>query len=358
MKHFEHRIVTFEHTGALAAGNVWSPPVHEVDVDEMGEIVFAEVDPPVTGGGAEEVINRWYPVLDGSNYDDYLALNGTHSPLMNPPQINTLGNIVAFGTPLATAIDKAFPMLENTCPKFKKSVGVRAWAGAGGITADFRIRLHIYVYRKDELPHIAASVPGVPSLFDKARNRSIPVNKGAVVLTYDNWDNLPGGLDQTLPSIHPYWRWSENHAATTPNSDYSFRTVLGNVDPTEAWKELYWNFEEGEHILIVRGLGVRADPAGHLMDTALKIAGDYHPRYRIPTAMDGVGGNPLANAIHFGHMYPFDALTSYYFAPIPKFDRPYIIYDEIGEVIIRDDGIAVVADHVKLALNGVLIELV
>ncbi|MBA7636794.1 hypothetical protein ES703_44422 [subsurface metagenome] len=349
MKHYEHRVIEFEHSGAQAANTPWLPPAFEIEADEMGEVVFAEVDPPVTGGGLEEPLERWYPVLDGSKYDDYLALNGTWSPLMNPRQLNTLGNIVAFGTPVSEAVKKAIPMLEARCPKFKSRVSVEAWAGAGGITADYHIRLHLYVYRKEELPAIAAFIPGLASLRDVARGRTIPVGKGSIALTYDKWDGLPGGLDQSPPMINPFIRWATNYVATTPNSDYSFRVVLGNVDPTKEWQQLYFDYEAGEYVLMINGLGVRADAAGHLKDTALLIAGDYHPKGRLFTELDD-------NVIHFGHMYPFDDIGSRYFTPVPKFDRPYIIYDEIGEIVIRDDGVAVLAGDVVVALSGVLIE--
>lgn len=349
MKHYEHRVIEFEHTGAQAALTPWLPPAFELEADEMGEIVYAEVDSPVTGGGLEEPLERWYPVLDGSKYDDYLALNGTFSPLMNPRQLNTLGNIVAFGTPVVEAVKKAVPMLEGRCPKFKSKVSVEAWAGAGGITADYRIRLHLYVYRKEELSAIAAVIPGLASLRDVARRRIIPVGKDSIALTYDKWDDLPGGLDQAVPMIHPFMRWATNYKATTPNSDYSFRVILGQVDATKEWQELYFNYEPGEHILMVNGLGVRADAAGHLKDTALLIAGDYHPKGRLFTELDD-------NVIQFGHMYPYAGIDSPFFTPIPKFNRPYIIYDEIGEVVIRDDGVAVLANAVTVALSGVLIE--
>ena len=349
MKHFERRIIDFKHTGAQAANTPWLPTAFELEADEMGEIVFAEVDSPVTGGGLEEPLERWYPVLDGSKYSDYLALNGTYSPLMNPRQLNTLGNVVAFGTPVSEAVRKANPLLEARCPKFKSRVSVESWAGAGGITADYRIRLHLYVYRKEELPLIATSLPGLVSIRDVARQRTIAVNKGSVPLTYETWDDLPGGMDQTMPRIDPFMRWATNHVVTTPNNDYSFRVVLGNVDPTKEWQEMYFDYEPGERILLVNGLGVRADPAGNLLDTALLIAGDHHPKGRMKTEVDN-------NVIHFGHMYPFDDIDSNYFTAIPKFDRPYIIYDEIGEVVIRDDGVAVLAGAVTVALSGVLIE--
>ncbi|GAJ10207.1 unnamed protein product, partial [marine sediment metagenome] len=159
-------------------------------------------------GAAGEILERWYPVLDGSKYDNYLALNGTRLPLMNPQEIAlSRGNLVAFGTPVVEAVKKAVPMLEARCPKFKSKVGVEAWAGAGGIAAPYRIRLQLYIYRKEELPNIGAFVPGLASITDKARRRTIPVGKPAIALTYDDWDKLPGGVMQAVPKINPFFTW-------------------------------------------------------------------------------------------------------------------------------------------------------
>jgi len=349
-KHFERRIIEFRQTAAQAAGTPWSPVPFEIEADEMGEVVLAEVFPPVTEAGAEEILERWYLVLDGSKYDNYLALNGTRSPLMNPPLLpHPFDNVVAFGTPLVEAVNKAVPMLEARCPKFKSKVGVEAWAGAGGISVPYRIRLHVYVYRKEELRAIAPMIPAFPSINDKARRRIITINKPAIPLTYDNWDKLPGGLMQAVPKINPFMTWAENEKATTPNVDYSFRVDLGTINTAKPWQELYFNYEDGTKVLLINGLGVRA-PA-NLKDTALIIDGDYHPRYRIPTEEKN-------NLIHFGWLNPFAPTDHPYYVPIPKFDRPYIIYREIGEVVIRDNGTAVSADTVKVALSGVKIELV
>lgn len=301
-------------------------------------------------GAAGEILERWYPVLDGSKYDNYLALNGTRLPLMNPHEIAlSRGNIVAFGTPVVEAVNKAVPMLEARCPKFKSKVGVEAWAGTGGITAPYQIRLHLYIYRKEELPNIAPQVPGLASITDKARRRTIPVGKSAIALTYDNWDKLPGGLMQSVPKINPFMTWAQNAVDTTPNVDYSFRAILATIDTAKPWRELYFDYEDGARILIINGLGIRA-PA-NLKDTALIIAGDYHPKTRIPT-------QEFNNPIHFGHIYPFKPADVPEYVPIPKWDRPYIIYGEIGEVVVRDNGAAVAADSIRVALSGVKIELV
>jgi len=347
MKHYERRIIEFRQTATQAAGTVFTPTPFEIEVDEMGEIVFAEVFPPVTTAGVEEIGERWYPVLDATDYDNFLALNFTRSSLMNPPELNTLKNIVAFGTPLVEAVRKANPMLEARCPTLKRTVGVKAWAGTGGTTAAYRIRLHVYVYRVEELRAIAAVIPGLAAIEDQPRRRRITIAKSAIPLTYENWDKLPGGVRQEKPWINPFMTWAENEKATTPNVDYSFRAVLGTIDPAKPWQELYFNFEDRERLLIVNGIGVRAPT--NLKDTCLIIDGDEHPRYRIPT-------QETNNPIHFGWMSPFAPTDHPYYVPIKRFDIPYIIYDEIGEVVVRDNGTSVPADQIKVALSGIKIE--
>ncbi|GAI61827.1 unnamed protein product [marine sediment metagenome] len=85
--------------------------------------------------------------------------------------------------------------------------------------------------------------------------------------------------------------------------------------------------------------------------TALKIAGDYHPKGLIPTTLTN---NPL----HFGWADPFfpDTIPLYY--AIPKLERPYLIWNEIGQVIVQDDStLAVVANGLAAALTGIRIEM-
>jgi len=86
---------------------------------------------------------------------------------------------------------------------------------------------------------------------------------------------------------------------------------------------------------------------------ALKIAGDYHPKGLIPTDYDD---NPL----HFGLTYPFiyEVLPEmpFYYA-IPKLERPYLIWGEIGMLVVKDSGVAVAADDLIACITGTRIEM-
>jgi len=47
-----------------------------------------------------------------------------------------------------------------------------------------------------------------------------------------------------------------------------------------------------------------------------------------------------------------------YYAAIPKLSRPILVWNEIGMVVIRDDGVGVVAaDAVQAAVTGIRLEM-
>ncbi|GAI88736.1 unnamed protein product, partial [marine sediment metagenome] len=224
----------------------------------------------------------------------------------------------------------------------------------------YRIRLWGYIYKVGELPRVfgtmGGGIPGHPDLFallvDRARGRELPIRKatiGGIPVNGDTWRTLPGGKDQSIPKINPLIRYAYNLLATDGKSgDYQFRYQTGNVAETE--ENLYFDLDSLDAILVV-GLGIRPDAAGNLAKTALKIAGDYHPKGLIPTTLTN---NPL----HFGWADPFfpDTIPLYY--AIPKLERPYLIWNEIGQVIAQDGGTtAVLINALITALTGIRIEM-
>ena len=64
------------------------------------------------------------------------------------------------------------------------------------------------------------------------------------------------------------------------------------------------------------------------------------------------------NELNFGHLYPFAPVAHPYYAAILKLPQPYLIWNEIGYPIIRDDGVGAVAINTAvLALTGIRIEM-
>jgi len=349
MEHSELRVLAdYLHTGAQAV-NTWARPTPrdvggELERDERAEVVFAEIWSPVTGAGVEEELRKIIPVLDGEKYGEHVSLSGIRSSVMAPPKGRIWGaKLYSFGTPMSNN-----PLLSTTL-KYSESITVETLVGATtAITQDYRIRLWGYVYKLTELPRVFGTMLFPSQLVDRARDRVLPIAKAAIPVNGDTWRTLPGGKDQGIPKINPFIRYAYNKLATDGKSgDYQFRYDIGNVDETD--ENLYFDLDRLD-ALLVEGIGIRPDAAGNLAKTALKIAGDYHPKGLIPTTLTN---NPL----HFGWAYPFFPADIPLYYAIPKLERPYLIWNEIGALIAQDDGTAITADALIAALTGIRIEM-
>jgi hypothetical protein len=151
MEHLELRCLCDAFRNAAVLGNQlvntwWRPTpaavVGEIQQDERGEVVFAEVWSPVTGLGVEEELRKIIPVLDGEEYGKYVSLSGIRATCMAPPRDRTwAGRLYTFGEPLDPGKTLQSP-LKNTTLKYKQNITVAAQAGpAVQITQNYRIRL-------------------------------------------------------------------------------------------------------------------------------------------------------------------------------------------------------------------------
>ena len=285
-------------------------------------------------------------MLDGEKYGSYVSLCGTLSSVMAPPKRSIwAGKLFSFGAPHSNN-----PLLSTTL-KYSEHITFECLAGAGGITGDYRIRLWGYVYKEDELPTVFGTMVFPAYLTERARARTLTLDKDPIEVNGKTWKTLPGGKDQGIPKINPFARYAFNKKVTDGKSgDYQFRYDIGNVDDSD--ENLYFDFDALD-ALLVSSVGIRADAAGHLAETGLLIAGDYHPKGLIPTTY-------ADNLLHFGLVYPFihPGLPEIpFFYSIPLLDKPYLIWGEKGMVIVRDDGTAVAADDLILALTGIRIEM-
>jgi hypothetical protein len=111
---------------------------------------------------------------------------------------------------------------------------------------------------------------------------------------------------------------------------------------------MYFPFDIENKALVVKGLGVRA-PA-NLAETFLNINGKDRPKGRIPTTQ-------FLNPIHFGRAYPLYPADFPAYFTIPKFDKPYLIWQDKGYVAIQDNGTSISAGEITVYLNGLLIEM-
>ncbi|MBA7560246.1 hypothetical protein ES708_01868 [subsurface metagenome] len=379
MEHFELRCLcdAFRDPAAPAAApignqavNTWWRPTPaavsgELEADERAEIVFAEIWSPVTLPGVEEELRKVTIVLDGEEYGRYVSLAGIRATVMAPPKDRIWGSkLYSFGTPLDVTQRVQNPLL-NTTLKYKQNVTVAALVGAvTQITQTYRIRLWGKVYKKDELPRfggMGSAAPPWAYLTERTRDRTIPLLKKAIPINVDTWLTLPGGKDQSIPKINPFARYAYNLLATDAmQGDYQFR--LSTFGVLEEQENMYWEFDELD-ALFIEGLGVKLVPTvampvpANLARTGLRIDGDYHPKG--PTTRTSMFPTTVGiNELNYGHLAPFAPIAHPYYAAIPKLPQPYLIWNEIGYPVIRDDGVAAVALNTAiLALTGIRIEM-
>jgi len=381
MEHYEMRLLADyiqPAPPAVQAANTWNRPTPaavggELEADESGEVVFAEIVPPVDGVGInDEDLRKVVIVLDGHETGEYVSLSGIRTSLMTPPMDRIFqGKLYSFGTP-----GSINPLL-NTTLKYKQNVTVACLAGAAaagitGASQQYRVRLWGYVYKADELPiAFNGGVMQFPAyLNDRARKRVVNISKAPIPINADTWQTLPGGVNQAIPKINPFARFAYNALATDAlQGDYQFRfSALGVLDEEE---NLYWEFDDKDALLI-KGLGVSPSldtlmpPGGlfpNLARTGLRIDGDYHPKGPT-TRLSLIPSDALMNHINYGWLpvvlntvAPIAPLDIY--AAIPKLEKPYLIHNEIGMVVVRDNGVAVPADPlgVTVAVTGIRVEM-
>jgi len=348
------------HTGSQAAGTVWRPTAAsgnaELDTNEVAEVLFMEIDPPVSATGTPENL-RVNLVLDDKPYY-YDLMEGTKTKLVCARrQLMHMRQTRFFGQPVFAVRDGSLGMVQATCPKYRKRVSIEALAGSGGITGNYAVRLYGYRYRAEDLPAVAnVPIGGFLNLEDPATGRVAPISKTALVPTYDNWNQLPGGLDQAVPKIFSFTRFAVNAQATTPNLIYEFRFETGGVATRE--EDLYFPYDTEKKVLVIRGLGVQA-PA-NLKNIWVDVGGDERPKNRWPARSD-------YNPLHFGDasslFFSFDPDTSgatasftTYFT-IPALEDRILVYNEKAVVRAVDNGTSVAAGGIAVALDGVIVEL-
>lgn len=347
------------NTSAISAGNLYRPTSvsgnGELASDEVGEVVFLEVVPPVTGGGAVENLENIKLILDDIEHP-WINLQGTDTYLMTAPRTNIKTNpyfntqneiLYNFGMPMVDAVNSPAPLLMATCPKFKNDLRIQAQAGSGGTSANFRIRAWGYRYKVDQLNMLFGAVIGGQVGFnDRRNNRTLQFIKPDVPISKTAWTQLPGGMDQAVPKIQHFSRYAFNANATTANVPYQFRYDVGNVGSND--QNMRFEYDRFNNALLIERLGVRA--SANLEEVFLNIDGEDRPKSRIPT-LSGL------NPIHFGRGNPILPASQPLYYQVPKFAKPYLVWNEIGYFAIVDNGSTVGANNVIAAMTGTHIEM-
>ena len=358
---FEERTIEyfydFSVRGALAAGNSWMPTPKDarivddatLDEDEVAELYTAEILNP----NAVPIEGAWVKLDDALEVEDEIFASGDWNTLMLPPwQRIRHKQVMRFGKPASTNL------LESTTLKYKKNCRPIVLAGTGGISADFTIILHSYVYKPAAfgIRGVFGTLDGVIRIIDPTRNRALTLTKPDLAgkpVSQDLWDMLPGGKTQTLPKIWPMLRFGWNAKPTTINKDYKFH--YDDQEVSEERRNLWWEPEDNK-IIIVEGLGIRPHADSHF--TALKVAGEYIPSSRFYTL-------PTHNPLIFGEANSLLGWNEFF--AIPRLADAHVImasslgipngYKESGGVV-HQTTVAVAADNIVVAIFGKKIDMV
>ncbi len=335
----------------------------ELENNERGEIVFVEIWSPLDVAFNDEDLRKVTIVVDGHDTGAYVSLSGIRTNNMAPPKDRIWnGKLYSLGTPRSSN-----PLLSTTL-KYKHDVTVVCWAGPNpaGITGTYRVRLWGYVYKDTELPTVFGTMQFPAYVTESARSRTVILVKDPIPVSADTWLLLPGGKDQAVPKINPFARFAYNLLATDAmQGDYQFRFQNGGV--LDEQENLYFEFDDKD-ALVIEGLGVQ--PAndlltlGTLARTGLRIAGDYHPKG--PTTRQSLYPTDININIRAYGLWPINPIVMGMpipvvvdvFSCIPKLDRQSLIWNEIGMVVVRDDGTgAVAANNIVVALTGIRLEM-
>ena len=339
----------------LAAGTFARPIAStyggELAADECAEVVMADIIPPVNGGVAEDL--RYIGlILDGTREQRHY-LPGSATYLTHAPKWALLhGYRIYFGKPVwnlkgKSPEDKFLDMMSATCPKYKRSVSIECYA-QGAVNVQFRVILYGYRYRAQDLAYVTSVIGGADYLIDPSTGRkSQYVAKSPILPTWQNWTQLPGGMEQGTPKVFGFMRLALNRIASTVNTPFSMRyeSVQNVLNP---WEELFFNYDVEDKIAVIRGLGVRN--LTNIDEIWVDVNGEERPFSRWPISS---GYNPFI----FGQVQPLLPAGMPLYATIPMLPDPILIAGEKANIYFEDNGVACGAGSVAIIVNGQLVEL-
>ena len=331
-------LAEFKHTGTLSAGNRWYQET-KLERNQAAEITTVEIFAPTDDSGNPEDLDRIIPVIDGKSLEDIIALPGHYDRLITPPWNGVVKWRFYFGTPGVRDPRR------NTTLKAARSIGIEAYAGDSDVTGDFLVRFWGYLYEEDEAlkDQFGDTVYGEETtIYEDTRGKAVSFTKEEVEVSTKNFDQFVGGINQKPPKVMPFVRFGVNANATTPNEEYVYRYETGNVDGK--WMDMYWDLDEDEAVIILRA-GVRS--VDYLKYFGIRIGDNVFPKGYIRA-------DRATNKFHFGLADIYGYSKAQWFG-LPRWELPLLIHDEIGRVVIKDDGTSIAADQVWVAVSGYMI---
>lgn len=391
----ERTFLDITYTGGLAAGQTRIFGTTDANItgntitsstttgDSAYEITQMEVTPPRNSAGVFEDLRQIWIVVDGgTSIQHYLNVPGFGWTLMNPVVNQVWGGptfAVPFGKPFWQTVEAPtnHPIL-NTTIKFNKQIQV-AVSTVYGVTGAFRIQLKGFQYSDAQLAQYAPkwsdtvsvattrrAVKGMPQL-------SLTFSRPGPI-TVANWTAMPGGQNQGITKINPYWRFAFNAAATQPQAAYTFSTlsdVAGGPNNVENnFQDLGLVFAQNSNAFILQGFGVRGVPA----PPGTPVAGLGYPTSVQPglnwsrlgwwvsgTLIPEVMGNQGFFATEGLNDFTFGALQNQIalpnvFRPLRRFPGRLLIMGENAVPFVGANGSGIPAYALVAAMTGVLIE--
>jgi hypothetical protein len=143
----------------------------------------------------------------------------------------------------------------------------------------------------------------------------------------DHWSKLPGGVGQDKPTLHVFSVFAKQMADTSVNEYYQFVTHSQQVQDKSY--ELYWDFKKGDALKITH-LGFKQPAVGTINYMWLRRSGR-----EIETIYDAQSGS-----CPFSMPRERDPNTFVYAGPT-KLPKPFIVWNEIASIEIKDNATAV-----------------
>ena len=354
-----------------AANTTWSPAAVQttepalrqgmINTNEVGEVLYVTMDPPVDAAGNTYDLPYVQLVLDGVEYP-WIVLDGGKTRLMAPnPAKLRRSQVLMFGRPLVNPQGAANSVLEITCPKFTQNVAPQVIVGGTAVDADYTVYIWGFVY---DAAWLATQVPVVGGGFaipDLLNDRKFSVAGYGVAAQNGSWrsrwKSLPGGPDQGFQNgaiINKLIRRARNSNATTASQAYNFQYQNSSSSPAvaKARDNLFWELTDTQAILL-ENFGVRgpqptsggADLLAAWVDTPTETQ-KRHPQ-------GGVDVSYLNNQLRFG-LAQGRADT---YDPVPALPQgPQLLWNERAFLTVVDNGTSLPADSITLAAKATVIQ--
>jgi len=331
--------IVFKHTGTQAKDAVWiSPNAYELAPDEVLEIFSLEVIPPVEEGTGRIKRLKYVTLrIEGHDYPN-MYINSVMMPAEHP---NYICKAIPLGIPyLHRPLTGIIPTaIEGTCPKVARGQTLTVKTVADeDISEDYAIVLKAARVKGAGKLIEVVGTPVVDATFyldGEMYSKSVPVS-------LETFDQLPGGMKQSIPQIFPWFTYVRNKNATTANKWYDF---VYPDSAAEDFMTLSWNLVYKEVAYLVTHIGV--------IPHANSKAARFYIEGRITNPEFTTRPLPERNFFLPAAFYDTNVNTQLKVAGPHKLIKPFLFHGVKGGIQILDNGTPIPANGVEMHVYGV-----